>query len=780
MSSESGTESGKPSSPSAKEWSAPVVRQTFIDYFKDKKDHTFYQSSPVVPHSDPTLLFANAGMNQFKPIFLGQTDPSSPLAALKRAVNTQKCIRAGGKHNDLEDVGRDTYHHTFFEMLGTWSFNGDYFKDEAIAWAFEILTEEYGLDPARLYATYFGGDEGDGLAADLEARDFWLRHLPPERVLACGKADNFWEMGDVGPCGPCSELHYDRIGGGRDAAALVNADDPDVIEIWNLVFIQFNREEGGALRPLPNKHVDTGMGFERLVSILQDRSSNYDTDVFVPLFDAIQKVTGAPAYTGKLGAEDADLKDTAYRVLADHVRTLSFAIADGAVPSNEGRGYVLRRVLRRAVRFGQQLLGAERGFFQRLVPAVAAAFGDAFPELREQQAKVEAVIKEEEDAFSALLERGVKYFKEMEAELKAAGEARVPGDRAFFLYDTLGFPVDLTALMAEEVGLEVDQAGFEREMAEQKERSRAAGKRRAADGRGALALGAEETARLAAEGVAPTDDAAKYAWDAPLAAAVVGVFTHDGFVGEEGSSDGAGAAVGVLLDATSFYAEAGGQVADTGVITLTNADGTVAGVVDVEDAQAYAGYVLHVGTLREGAVAKGARATLEVDYGRRRRVAPNHTMTHVLNHALLQVLGEGVDQKGSLVDADKARFDFSHGRPVAPAELARVEALVNEAIAAARPVYNQVVPLEEARAISGLRAVFGEVYPDPVRVVSVGNEVGAMTADPANAAWAAASVEFCGGTHLANTAEACAFAIVEETGIAKGVRRVTCLTGEPA
>eukprot|EP00638_Chattonella_subsalsa_P000158 CAMPEP_0117753108 /NCGR_PEP_ID=MMETSP0947-20121206/12026_1 /TAXON_ID=44440 /ORGANISM="Chattonella subsalsa, Strain CCMP2191" /LENGTH=1008 /DNA_ID=CAMNT_0005571921 /DNA_START=114 /DNA_END=3140 /DNA_ORIENTATION=- len=759
------------------DWSSSVVRQTFLDYFVKKQDHTNYPSSPVVPLSDPTLLFANAGMNQFKPIFLGQTDPSSPLASLKRAVNTQKCIRAGGKHNDLEDVGKDTYHHTFFEMLGTWSFNGDYFKKEAISWAFEILTQEYGLDSSRLYATYFGGDEVDGLEADTEARDFWLQFLPPERVLACGKKDNFWEMGDVGPCGPCSELHYDRIGG-RDAAALVNADDPNVIEIWNLVFIQYNREEGGQLKLLPNKHVDTGMGFERLVSVLQDKSSNYDTDVFTPLFSKIQDVTGAAPYEGKLGEEDINLRDTAYRVLADHVRTLTFAIADGAIPSNEGRGYVLRRILRRAVRFGQQILGAEKGFFQKLVPVVIENFSDVFPELKEKQDQVEAIIKDEEDSFSQLLERGVKYFKEMELELKSSKTTQIPGNRAFYLYDTLGFPVDLTQLMAEEVGLSVDISGFEAEMDQQKQRSRDAGKKKIMGNRGNLALGAEQTAELASKGLTATDDAQKYSWDVTPSAKIVGIYNYDGFV--ERMESGEESVAGILLESTSFYAEAGGQVADSGEILIKDESGATLTVVDVQDVQSFAGYILHIGTVKKGEVKVGDEGTLSVDYVRRKKTAPNHTMTHVMNYALLKVLGSGVDQRGSLVNEEKLRFDFSHNKPMSPKELANVESIVNNVIQEKKPVYNKVVPLSDAKAINGLRAVFGEVYPDPVRVVSVGYDIDELTSDPEKEEWASSSIEFCGGTHIDNTEEAEAFVLTEETGIAKGIRRLSGITGADA
>ncbi|MBY0260693.1 MAG: alanine--tRNA ligase, partial [Phycisphaerales bacterium] len=400
-------------------WPVARVRQTFIDFFKAKPaagdGHAFVASSPCVPHDDPTLLFANAGMNQFKPLFLGAAKPGTPLYGMKRAVNSQKCIRAGGKHNDLDDVGKDTYHHTFFEMLGNWSF-GDYFKKQAVEWSWELLTKVYGLPPAALYATYFGGNPAAGLEPDLETKALWEKFLPPERVLPGNMKDNFWEMGETGPCGPCTEIHVDRLtalgqfgdpfnGGGRDASASVNSSDPDVIEIWNNVFIQFNREPGGALKVLPAQHVDTGMGLERITSILQAKRSNYDTDVFVPIFAAIEDLTrGRHSYMGRLGAADKDHVDTAFRVIADHIRTLTFAVTDGAVPSNEGRGYVLRRILRRAVRYGRQTLGLEGGFFARLVPVVVENFGDAFPELRTNPARVAEVLREEEESFGKTLD----------------------------------------------------------------------------------------------------------------------------------------------------------------------------------------------------------------------------------------------------------------------------------------------------------------------------------------------------------------------------------------
>ncbi len=481
--------------------SSDQIRQTFIDYFAKRQGHTHWPSSPCVPHDDPTLLFTNAGMNQFKPIFLGQVAPGSPMAGLKRAVNSQKCIRAGGKHNDLEDVGKDTYHHTFFEMLGNWSF-GDYFKDEATAWSWELLTSVYGIKPDRLYATYFEGNAALGLPPDEETRQFWLRYLPSDHVLPGNMKDNFWEMGDTGPCGPCTEIHYDRIGD-RNAAHLVNTGDPDVIEIWNNVFIQFNREEGGGLKPLPARHVDTGMGFERLTSVLQNVRSNYDTDIFAPIFLSIERLTGARPYGGRLGAADRDNADTAYRVIADHIRTLTFALTDGAVPSNVGRGYVLRRILRRAVRYGRQMLGAKTGFFAQLVPVVVDRFGNAFPELKKNPQKVIDIIKEEEESFGKTLDRGIKLF----AEVAGRSQNAISGADAFKLYDTYGFPVDLTALMASERGLTVDMDGYEAERKKAEELSRAGGGK---EGEKQFTLSGDETARLARLGIEATDDTHKF------------------------------------------------------------------------------------------------------------------------------------------------------------------------------------------------------------------------------------------------------------------------------
>ncbi|KAL2596288.1 hypothetical protein AAZV13_11G094000 [Glycine max] len=724
------------------EWPAKRVRDTFISFFQDK-NHVNWKSSPVVPFNDPTLLFANAGMNQFKPIFLGTADPNTALSKLSRACNTQKCIRAGGKHNDLDDVGKDTYHHTFFEMLGNWSF-GDYFKVEAISWAWELLTKVYKLPSDRIYATYFGGDDKSGLAPDLEARDIWLKFLPPGRVLPFDCKDNFWEMGDTGPCGPCTEIHFDRIGN-RDAASLVNNDDPTCIEIWNLVFIQFNREADGSLKPLPAKHVDTGMGFERLTSILQDKMSNYDTDVFLPIFDVIQRATGARPYSGKVGPDDADKVDMAYRVVADHIRTLSFAIADGSRPGNDGREYVLRRILRRAVRYGREVLKAKEGFFNGLVSVVVNVMGDVFPELKQQETHIRNIIEEEEESFGRTLIKGIEKF---EAAVRQVQGNILSGE-----------------LMAEEKGLVVDVKGFDSAMEAARERSRSAQTKQAG---GAIVMDADATSALHKRGIVPTNDSFKYAWFKDHESVVKAIYTGSEFVDTVNTGDD----IGVVLESTSFYAEQGGQIFDTGSLEGPHA------LFEVRNVQVYGGFVLHIGN--GTGVSVGDKVVCKVDYGRRALIAPNHTCTHMLNFALREVLGDHVDQKGSIVLAEKLRFDFSHGKPIEADNLRRIESIVNEQIKAELDVSAKEATLAEAKGINGLRAVFGEVYPDPVRVVSIGQKVEDLLADPKNEKWLSISSELCGGTHISNTREAKAFALLSEEGIAKGIRRITAVTTDRA
>jgi len=753
---------------------ANQIRQQFIDYFAERHDHAFVPSSPVVPHNDPTLLFANAGMNQFKPVFQGTVDPHSDLARLRRAVNSQKCIRAGGKHNDLDDVGKDLYHHTFFEMLGNWSF-GDFFKAEAIDWAWDLFTNVWKIDPSRLYATYFQGDEAEGLEPDLEAKQLWLKHLPESHVLPGDMKDNFWEMGDTGPCGPCSEIHYDgRTDEERrqtPGASLVNADHEHVIELWNLVFIQFDRHAPGAqgLKTLPAKHVDTGMGLERITRVLQGKSSNYATDLFTPIFAAIQNATGAEQpYTDRLDSPE----DTAYRVIADHIRTLTFAITDGADPSNEGRGYVLRRVLRRAVRYGRQTLGAKGPFLCELVPTVVSEMGDFFPELKKNPRRVADVIRDEEVSFGRTIEQGAAHFAE------AAQAGRIAAEDAFKLHDTYGFPIDLTQIMAAEHGLTVDVEGFERLMEEARERSRAGGAGASCETR-ALHMDAEAVAELQKRGVQPTDDSLKF--ERPRATAhVQAIWTGERFV--DHLEDSHEEPVALILDRTTFYAEMGGQVGDLGTLhaDVDTGDGQIHILFDVENTVSVAGYVLHVGRLTEGAVKVGNSVETRVDERRRRAVAANHTTTHLLNLALREALGEGVEQKGSLVAPDRLRFDFSASGSLDADTLATIERAIAERIDQNLKVDWAEAPLARARTIAGVRAVFGETYPDPVRVVSVGAPVADLLNDPENPKWREFSVEFCGGTHLLSTKDATAVAITEETAVAKGVRRVVALTGDAA
>ncbi|CAL4916236.1 unnamed protein product [Urochloa decumbens] len=746
------------------EWPANRIRNTFFDYF-DSKSHTRWPSSPVVPFDDPTLLFANAGMNQFKPVFLGTAAPDSPLSRLRRACNTQKCIRAGGKHNDLDDVGKDTYHHTFFEMLGNWSF-GDYFKEEAIGWAWELLTKVYKLPTERIYATYFGGDEKSGLTADDESKNIWLKYLPKEKVLPFGCKDNFWEMGDTGPCGPCTEIHFDRIGN-RDAASLVNNDDPTCIEIWNVVFIQFNREADGSLRTLPAKHVDTGMGFERLTSILQNKMSNYDTDVFMPLFDAIHMLAGdgIQPYSGKVGSDDIDKVDMAYRVVADHIRTISIAIADGSQPGNEGREYVLRRILRRAVHFGHQKLKTKPKFFSSLVSVFVQLMGDVFPELKENAQKIQDIIRDEEESFENTLTKGYEKFKKAADAVKENGGTVLSGQDAFVLWDTYGYPIDLTEVMAIDYGLTVDKEGFNSSMEEARQKARNA---RNKAGGNSIVMDANATAQLRNQGLASTDDSPKFMWPMEHGSVVKAIYTGSEYIATaSGDVD-----FGLVLESTSFYAEQGGQIYDTGRI-----EGPF-GTFNVNNVQVFAGYVLHIGSFTEGsnALSVGDSVICKVDYDRRTLIAPNHTCTHMLNFALREVLGDHVDQKGSIVLPEKLRFDFSHGKPVHPEDLRKIESIVNQQIEDELDVYASEIKLADAKRINGLRAVFGEIYPDPVRVVSVGRKVEDLLANPENKEWLSISTELCGGTHISNTRDAKAFALLCEEGIAKGVRRITAVT----
>lgn len=749
------------------EWNAPRVRETFLEYFK-KNGHTFVPSSSVVPLSDPTLLFTNAGMNQYKSIFLGTVDPASDFASLKRAVNSQKCIRAGGKHNDLDDVGKDSYHHTFFEMLGNWSF-GDYFKKEAIGYSWELLTKVYGLDPERLYVTYFEG--ADGLEPDLEAKELWRSvGVPDDHILPGDMKDNFWEMGDQGPCGPCSEVHYDRIGG-RNAAHLVNKDDPNVLEIWNNVFIQHNREPNRSLRSLPNKHVDTGMGFERLVSVLQDKMSNYDTDIFTPLFKRIQEITGAREYRGKFGNEDPDGIDTAYRVVADHVRTLTFAIADGGVPNNVGRGYVVRRVLRRGARYARKYFNTEIGdFFSKIVPSLVEQMSGMFPEIAKKESDVKEILDEEEKSFAKSLDRGETMFEKYAQQCKLHDSKDLPGTDVWRLYDTYGFPVDLTKLMAEERGLNISDKEVEEAQAKAREASK--GEKKAAAGLAKLDvhdLGALELMK----DVPKTDDSPKFGRE-NITAVIKCIYHNKKFL-KSTKEVPEGGQFGVLLDRTNFYAEQGGQEYDTGRLVV---DGVAE--IDVQNVQVYAGYVLHTGYMSYGELSVGEEVICEYDELRRHPIRSNHTGTHILNYALREVLGSEVDQKGSLVAPEKLRFDFSHKSGISDADLAKIEEISTSYIRQNSEVYALDVPLATAKQIRGVRAVFGETYPDPVRVVSVGVPVEDLLSDVKNEGWEKVSVEFCGGTHVKQTGEIKQLIILEESGIAKGIRRIIAVTGQTA
>ena len=702
------------------------VRQSFLDFFA-RRGHRIVPSAPVIPHGDPTLLFTNAGMNQFKDVFLG-----TGTRDYARAVDTQKCIRVSGKHNDLEEVGRDTYHHTFFEMLGNWSF-GDYYKQEAIAWAWELLTVEWGLEKGRLYATVFETDD--------EAEQLWKRvtDIDPSHVLRFGRKDNFWEMGETGPCGPCSEIHID-VSPDRSGRGLVNAGDPRVMEIWNLVFIQNNRTDSGELAKLPARHVDTGMGFERVCAVLQGKSSNYDTDVFTPIIQAIAGASGRP-YAG-------EENQTAMRVIADHVRMLSFAIADGAIPGNEGRGYVLRRILRRAARFGRNL-GMRDPFIHAIARAVGDCMGEAFPELLAKGEHIQKVIRAEEESFNQTLDRGLEIFSSV---LERMGHSRVfPGEDAFKLYDTYGFPLDLTQMMAEERGLKVDAGRFTALMEEQRERSRT-GTTWSAEGGGAeievaLASAAET---ITSEFVGY--DAARLEVDTMV---LSGIENPSGKTREERGPY-------LFLDRSPFYAQSGGQVSDVGVLRL---GGGSLPVVDAKRIRgAYA--VLVEGPLTGAGGRRYAQlpARASVDVPRRMNIQRNHTATHLVHEALRRVLGTHVHQQGSLVAPDHLRFDFPHFGKIKPDEIRAIEEMVNEKIADDIPVITAVdLPIEKARKIPNVKMFFGDKYGEVVRVVFIDEQF---------------SVEFCGGTHVQSTGDCGLFKIVSESSIASGVRRIEAVSGD--
>ncbi len=692
------------------------IRQKFLDHFA-QRGHAIVPSAPMVIKDDPTLMFTNAGMNQFKDLFLGNRP-----AQHKRIADTQKCLRVSGKHNDLEEVGIDTYHHTMFEMLGNWSF-GDYFKSEAIQWAWELLVDEYRINTADLYVTYFGGDEKDGLPADDETRELWKRYLPEERILPFSRKDNFWEMGDTGPCGPCTEIHVDVRTAeekvqkpGRD---LVNNDHPQVIEIWNNVFMQFERKADGSLVSLPAQHVDTGMGFERLCMVLQGKRSNYDTDVFQPLIQEL-----ANRCSKEYGKEAK--ADIAMRVIADHLRAISFAIADGQLPSNTGAGYVIRRILRRAVRYGYSFLGFNEPFMHELVPVLVAQMGEQFPELKKQQAIVTNVMLEEEKAFLRTLEQGTKRMDQALSESKGT----LPGIKAFELFDTYGFPIDLTQLIAREQRREVDMAGFETELQKQKERSRAATAVTTGDW---VELAKGETQFIGYDELSTEARILRY---------------------RKVSGKG-GDQFQLVLDRSPFYAEGGGQVGDQGWF-IQGAD-----QVEVVDTKRENQLIVHFTKELPKDVTKPLIA--QVNTQRRGLTARNHTATHLLHHALRKHLGTHVEQKGSLVAPDRLRFDISHFAKVTPEELATIEREVNAMITDDIVFEDRRnVPIAEAKAM-GAMALFGEKYGDNVRVVKFGP-----------------SVELCGGTHVPRTGTIGPFRIVSESALAAGIRRIEAITSVEA
>lgn len=667
-------------------------------------------------------------------------------------------------------MGKDSYHHTFFEMLGNWSF-GDYFKKEAITYSWELLTKVYGLNPDRIYVTYFEGDKAGGLEPDLEAKNYWKAvGVAEDHILPGNMKDNFWEMGDQGPCGPCSELHYDRIGG-RNAAHLVNMDDPNVLEIWNNVFIQYNRESDRSLRSLPNKHVDTGMGFERLVSVLQDKMSNYDTDVFTPLFQRIQEVTGIREYRGKFAEEDPDGIDTAYRVVADHVRLLTFAISDGGVPNNVGRGYVVRRVLRRGARYARKYLNTEIGdFFSKLVPTLVAQMGEMFPEIKKKEQDVMEILNEEELSFAKTLDRGESMFEKYAQQCKLHDSKELSGADVWRLYDTYGFPVDLTALMAEERGLKINDEAVAEAQAKAKEASK--GEKKAASD--LVKLDVHDLGKLERMNEVPkTNDSYKFG-RSNITASIKAIYHNKQFLSST-SEIPEGEQLGLILDKTNFYAEQGGQEYDTGKILI---DGEAE--LDVQNVQVYAGYVLHTGYITYGQFKLDEAVICEFDELRRHPIRNNHTGTHILNYALREVLGDEINQKGSLVSPEKLRFDFSHKAAVSDKDLAEIEKKSTSYIRQNTVVYALDVPLATAKQINSVRAVFGETYPDPVRVVSVGVPVEQLLENVQNPEWSNVSIEFCGGTHVDKTGEIKELIVLEESGIAKGIRRIIAVTGQAA
>ena len=699
---------------------ANEIREAYKKFF-ESKGHLIVPSAPMVIKDDPTLMFTNAGMNQFKDIILGNTEPKC-----RRQTDSQKCLRVSGKHNDLEEVGHDTYHHTMFEMLGNWSF-GDYFKEEAITWAYEFLVDVLKINPEHLYVTVFEGSKEEGLERDSEAAAFWGRFFPESHIINGNKHDNFWEMGDTGPCGPCSEIHIDsRTPEERAAvpgAELVNKDNPQVIEIWNLVFMQYNRKADGSLEPLPHKVIDTGMGFERLVRVMQDKHSNYDTDVFQPIIKKIGELSG---YT----YGEKEETDVAMRVVADHLRAIAFSIADGQLPSNAKAGYVIRRILRRAVRYAYTFLGQREAFLYRLLPTLVEEMGGAYPELPAQQTLIGRVMKEEEESFLRTLSTGISLLEGVIEQTVKAGSDTVDGKQAFTLFDTYGFPLDLTQLICSEKGLKVDEAGFNAEMQKQKERAR-----------NAAAVETDDWVVLA-EG-----ETQFVGWDALEAESRILRYRR---VQQKKQTY-----YELVLDSTPFYAEMGGQVGDRG--TLQSETETV----EIFDVKRENNLPIHLTKKLPANPAAAFHAT--VDAEARHASEANHTATHLLDQALREVLGTHVEQKGSLVTPDYLRFDFSHFQKVTPEELREVERVVNRRIREDIPMQDhRDVPIEEAKQLGAI-ALFGEKYGDRVRVVQFGK-----------------SVEFCGGCHAKSTGRIGLVRILSESSVAAGVRRIEAITGKAA
>lgn len=690
---------------------AAEIRADFVDYFRSL-DHEIVKSAPVIPADDPTLLFTNAGMNQFKPIFLDQQEPT-----YRRVANSQKCIRVSGKHNDLEEVGKDTYHHTFFEMLGNWSF-GDYYKRAAIRYAWTLFTEIWKFPKTRLWATIYQDDA--------EAFECWRQEtdIAPDRILRFGEKDNFWEMGETGPCGPCSEIHY-YTGNEPDnqSAEFINAGNPEYIELWNLVFIQYNRDEQGQLHPLSKKHVDTGAGLERIVAALQHKKSNYDTDLFIPIIRKIEELTKV-TYQTESGMP--------HRVISDHVRMLTFAVADGGMPANDGRGYVIRRILRRAARFGR-MLNMHQPFIYLLVDTVGEILGDVYPEIIERKEHVRKVIRYEEQSFGETLDKGLEVYQRVKVELISQNKTEIPGTEVFKLYDTFGFPLDLTQLMAQEDGLTVDITGFNQKMKKQKERARAARN---------FKIDVGESARnwmIVSEG----KDSEFVGYVQTATESVIRRY----YVQDDKYH--------LVLDKTPFYAESGGEIGDTG--TISNSEFSM----KVSDTQKIGDTIVHIGRLLRGKIGRQEKVRAEIDIRRSNAIRANHTATHLLHAALREVLGEHVHQSGSLVEAERLRFDFTHYAKVSPEELEQIEDIVNRKIRENIAVDIQYKPFDEAKE-SGAMALFGEKYDDIVRVIDLDDF----------------SRELCGGKHVERTGDIGGFKIISESAVAAGIRRIEAVTGE--